>query len=332
MLVTTACGGAPRPTVSRAPAAVADTAPRAPLDYVPAAGLRWLCVAQPRRIFSDSKLKDLALRVVDRDRLDAFTQLTALDLTTLEGAAIAGYDLGTLYVTALAAPDHGAVRARFQERLTTGAIVKHPAPLLHRVSGTRGGEPRTLVSVNDRLFAFAGGDATLGRIAEAYAKRQLKSPTALAGAALAKLPPVASDALAVAYFPGPFTGAWATALGGMLGDATAVSVALRAEKPDALSITATFAGEWPDGTAASELEAAWHTLSTSSTGQLFGLDQAKNMRIVADLHHLTWSTDLPAEPLVAGLRAATVANVPEMFGEHGGTPTGGPVQPDDQRH
>jgi len=304
---------------------VADTAPRSPLDYVPAAGLRWLCVAQPQRIFSDSSLRGLIERVLDRDRLVAFTQLTALDLTALEAAAIAGYDLGTLYVASLAAPDAGAVRARFQDRLTTGAIVKHPAPLLYRLSGTRAGEPRTLLSVNDRLFAFASGDATLGRVAEAYAERRLKSPTALAGASLASLPSAASDALGVAYFPGPFTGPWASALHGVLRDASAASVAIRAGAPGTLTLTITLAGEWPEEVAAPAIEAAWTELATSSTGLLFGLDQAKNMRIVAHLHHLTWSTDLPTESLVAGLRAATVANVPEMFGEHGEPSTGHPV-------
>jgi hypothetical protein len=75
------------------------------------------------------------------------------------------------------------------------------------------------------------------------------------------------------------------------------------------------------------MEASWREVTQSSTGLLFGLDQAKNMRIVADLHQLTWSTDLPVEPLVAGLRAATIANVPEMFGEHGEQPTNQPVEP-----
>jgi hypothetical protein len=294
---------------------------------MPAAGLRWLCSIQPRRIFSDSALKGLVERVLDRDRLEAFTQLTALDPKELEAAAIGGYDLGTLYVVALGAPDGGKARSRFEERLTTGAIVKHPEPTLYRVSGTRAGAPRTLVSVNDRLFAFASGDATLGRIAEAYAKRRLESPTALAGAALAGLPPVASDALVVVYFPGPFTGPWASALHGLLGSASAASVAIRAGGPGILSVSATLAGAWPDGDPAGAMEASWREVTQSSTGLLFGLDQAKNMRIVADLHQLTWSTDLPVEPLVAGLRAATIANVPEMFGEHGEQPTIQPVEP-----
>jgi hypothetical protein len=138
---------------------------------------------------------------------------------------------------------------------------------------------------------------------------------------------VASDAFAVMYFPGPFTGAWASAFGGVLGDAAAVSVAIEADGGDTFKVTATLAGEWQQSAAARQLEDGWRALAMSATGQLFGLDQAKNMRIVADLHHLTWSTDLPAEALVAGLRAATVANVPEMFDEHGATPTGGPVQP-----
>jgi len=327
-LATSACG-APSPPATSPPPSAADTAPREVLDYVPAAGLRWLCRAQPRRIFRDSALRALALQVVEPDRLDAFTMLSGVDLRELESGAIAGYDLGTLYVAALAAPDGGAARARFQERLSGGAIVKQPEPSLYRIVGTRAGEARALVSVHDRLLAVGAGDPSLARVAEAYARHRLNSPTALKGAALSALPSAPSDALAVVYFPGPFSGEWAHGAHGLLGDATAVDVVIQAGAEASLQVTVTLVGDWPGVDAGAALGAAAAELTTSSTGLLFGFDQMKNVRIVAHLHQLTWSGEVPAAALVAGLRAAALANVPEMFGEHQDRPTGSPVKPAD---
>ncbi|HWP08037.1 MAG TPA: hypothetical protein VNN72_19975 [Polyangiaceae bacterium] len=326
-LLASACGTPPAKPAATPTPVVADTAPRAPLDYVPAAGLRWLCTARPQRIFRDSALRALALSVLDTERLDAFTMLTGIDLRELEAGAIAGYDLGTLYVVALGAPDGGTARARFQERLTNGAQVKQPQLKLYRLLGTRAGEPLALVSVHDRLLAFAAGDPSLARVAEAYAMRRLKSPTALHGAALSVLPEAPSDALAAVYFPGPFTGDWARAAYGVLGSAQALDVTVEAAAPESLHLTLTLVGDFPVGDERSKLERAWTDLQGSSTGQLFGLNQIKKMSIVADLHHLTWSGEVPAAALVAGLRAATIANVPEMFGEHRVEPAGSPVEP-----
>ena len=322
-----ACSNAPsHPATAPTPAAPADTSPRAPEEYVPAAGLRWLCLAQPRRIFRDSALRTLALEVVDQDRLDAFTMVTGVDLRELESTAIAGYDLGTLYVAALATPDGGAARARFTERLSEGAIVRQPGPTLYRIAGTRGGIARALVSVHDRLLAVTSGDPSLVRVAEAYALGRLKSPTALKGTPLSALPSAPSDALVVVYFPGPFTGEWSHAAHGLLAGAQALDVAIEARQAT-LVVTVTLVGDWPHPSAQAALEASARDLAQSSTGQLFGLDKFENVRIVEHLHQLTWSAELPAAALVAGLRAAAIANVPEMFGEPEARPTGSPVDP-----
>jgi len=253
--------------------------------------------------------------------------LSGVDLRELESTAIAGYDLGTLYVAALAKPDGGSARARFQERLSGGAIVKQPQPMLYRIVGTRNGEARALVSVNDGLLAFASGDPSLARVAEAYALRRLKSPTALKGASLSALPAPPADAVAVFYLPGPFPAEWARAAHGLMGGTDALDVVIQGIADASLRVTVTFVGDWPKADARTALEATASDLVTSSTGQLFGLEQIKNVRIVADLHQLTWSAELPGAALVAGLRAATIANVPEMFGEPQAQPTGSPVGP-----
>jgi hypothetical protein len=280
--------------------------------------------AHPARIFRDSALKATLAGVLSPERMDAFVKVTGIDLGALEEVVVAGYDLGTLYVTSLPSPDGGRTRARFEERLT-GAVVKHPRPALYRIAGTRGGVPRALVAVDDRVFALAVGDVTLARVAEAYAERRLKSPTALHGAALAELPAPPSDALALLYAPGPFVDSWASAAHGLLNTALALTVAVRSGGGTTLPVLLTIVGDWNEGQAGPQLNAAWSDLASSSTGRLFGFDQAKNVSSVAHLHQLTWSADLDLPQLTAGLRAATAANVSEMFDVHGTDPTGSPA-------
>jgi hypothetical protein len=300
----------------------ADAPLLAPLDYVPAAGLRYLVVGHPARILADRELSSALFELTAPDRLAAFASTTGVDPRLVEDAVVAGYDLGTLYVTALPRADGGRARVLFEQRLSAGAIVKHPRPELYRVAGTRDGTPRALVTVSDRLLAFAIGDLTLARVAEAYAERRLKSPTALRGASLSTLPLV-EDALAVLYAPGPFTGAWANAADGLLSSALAVAIAFR-HGDGVLAFEVTAAGDWPDSDTSTRMAQVWTRLTTSETGRLFGLDQAKNVNSVAHLHELTWSGELPLSRVVAGLRAATVANVPEIFGVHDESQVGPP--------
>jgi hypothetical protein len=280
--------------------------------------------AHPARIFRDSALKATLSGVLTPERLDAFVKVTGVDLRALEEVVVAGYDLGTLYVTSLPAPDGGRVRARFEERLSD-AIVKHPRPALYRIAGTRGGEPRALVSFDDRVFALAVGDLTLARVAEAYAERRLKSPTALHGAALSELPAPRSDSLALLYAPGPFVDSWASAAHGLLDTALALDIAIGAGGDTTLPVLLTAVGDWREDQASEQLAAAWQDLSGSSTGRLFGLAQAKNVSSVAHLHQLTWSADLDVSQLTAGLRAATATNVSEILDVRGQSPTGSPV-------
>lgn len=324
LVLGTGCGGA-APSVAPSPGTLTSTAPQGPLDYVPAAGLRWLVTARLRRIFADPELAGAISSVVPRARLEAFAAVTAVELSSVVQAAAAGYDLGTLYAARLATGDGARVRARFEERLTEGAIVKHPRPNLYRIAGTRAETPRALVTVDDRLLIAAVGDPTLARIAEAYAERRLKSPTALAGVSLSTLPAPPSDALVVFYAPGPFSGAWERAAGGLLAPALAVSVTVQHSGRGMLRVEIVVTGDWPEDGVDGRMHAAWTEVSESSTGRLFGLEQAKNVKSVAGLHQLTWSLDLPLAPLVAGLRAATVANVSEIFDLHVAEPTGSPA-------
>lgn len=319
----TACRSAPPQAVTSVRVAAPSLAP---LEYVPAAGLRWLIVAHPARILADPALAAGIGELLPQDRIDAFASATGVDPRALDESAVAGYDLGTLYVTALATADGGRARARFEARLSSGAIVKHPRPAIYRIAGTRDGTPQALVSVNDQLLALAVGDLTLARVAQAYAERRLKSPTALRGASLSTLPDI-DQPLAALYAPGPFTGVWRRAAEGLLANALAVVIAIHPAQSGTLAFEIIATGDWPDAGTDSKVTLAWTELTSSATGRLLGLDQAKNLKSVAHLHELTWSGELPLAPLVAGLRAATMANVPELFGLRAGEAAGPPDKP-----
>jgi hypothetical protein len=260
------------------------------------------------------------------ERLDALALATGVDVRKVEASAAAGYALGTLYVALLPSSDAGHARARFEARLSAGAVVNRRRPNVYRITGTRAGAPHALVTVDDRLLVYAVDDLALARIAEAYAERRLKSPTALLGASLSELPELPAGTLATFYAPGPFEGEWRRAASGLLGSALGVRVAVRRGEGASLRADVVAVGDWPEVDRAARAAEAWRGLASSSTGRLLGLDQAKNLKIVADLHHLTWSADLLLGPLVAGLRAATVANVPEILDVRGETPTGSPAE------
>src|SRR5688572_24605231 len=114
-------------------------------ELVPAAGLRWMVLGQPRKISENADLSAAAAELLPSERLAAFEQGTAIDLSALPQALVAGFDLGTLYLAALPAPpDHDALD-RFVERLAGRARIERPHPRIVRASGTLDGIPHGFV-------------------------------------------------------------------------------------------------------------------------------------------------------------------------------------------
>jgi len=184
---------------------------------------------------------------------------------------------------------------------------------------------RALVTVDERYLAFASGDSNLARIVEAYAQNRLRSPTVLHGAGLRELPPEAGDAVLAFLAPGPFSGEWAGAAGGVLASADAVSIEATKAPHGRLHATLTLAGRWTaDESALEKLELAWKELAESSTGRLLGLDQATALNARFHLQSLTLSADLAVGPLARGLRSATSADVREILELGAPTPTDSP--------
>ncbi|HEX6272138.1 MAG TPA: hypothetical protein VFZ53_03835 [Polyangiaceae bacterium] len=263
---------------------------------------------------SDPDLASSLALVIAPERLDAFAHSTGFRLERLILGAIAGYDLGTLYLGELDGAAASDVRARFSARLVEGGIVKSEQGV-HRIVGTTAsGDVRALVTVDDRHVAFVSGDATLARIVEAYAKNRLRSPTVLRGAGLRELPAPAPDALLAFLAPGPFSEEWGSAAQGVVATADAVSVEARTAPGGRLKATLTLAGTWTrDDGPLEKLELAWKDLAQSPTGRLLGLDQASPVTARFLPQSLTLSAELPAGPLARGLRHATSADVREIL-------------------
>jgi len=284
------------------------------LDVAPAAGLRWLVVGSPNRVSADPDLRGAFSLVFAPERLDAFAHSTGFRLDRLPRGAIAGYDLGTLYLAELEGPEAPLVRSRFSDRLVEGGIARSKDGV-HRIVGTTSnGDVRALVTVEERCLAFVGGDATMARIVEAYAQKRLRSPTVLHGAGLRELPPAADDALAAFLAPGPFSSEWAGAAGGILAAADAVRIDARKGGAGRVLATLTVAGSYTeDDGAVMKLEQAWRELAESSTGRLLGFDQASGVQARFHLQALTLTAELPIGPLARGLRDATSSDVREIL-------------------
>ncbi|HET7541092.1 MAG TPA: hypothetical protein VFK05_14515 [Polyangiaceae bacterium] len=290
---------------------------RGPLtDFVSAASLRWLLVIKPQQVLADPELERAISEIIPTSRFDAFTEASGVDLRELPHAAIAGFPYSTLYLAELPSGVAALARARFSERLLTGAVTKQPCPGLTRVTGVIGQTPETLLTVEDRILAISVGDPVPAKIAEAYARERLPhSPTALRGAALAALPELTSSNLAVLFAPGPFADEWQRAAGGLLQSTVAVAIAAQPIGNGKLATTLYLAGAWQDsGTqadAANRLRLAWSTFARSSAGHLFELDEAAEISATPEVLRLRVELELAA--LVRGLRASVLRDVSQIL-------------------
>lgn len=313
---------APPAPVPIAAKSQSKTAGRGLLDYAPAAGLRWLVFGKPSRLAAAPDFEKSLALIFEPERLNAFAHATGLRLAQMPTGAVAGYDLGTLYLGEIEGVDAPLVRERFSSKLVEGGVV-HRRQSLHRIVGTTAsGSVRALVTVDDRYLAFASGDATLARVVEAYAENRLRSPTVLRGAGLRDLPPLGADTLVAFLAPGPFSGEWSSVAGGVVARADAVSIEAEQAGSARLRARLSLVGEWEDSDSAlGNLELAWKELRDSPTGMLFGLDGASDFESRGDLQVLTLSAIFEVGPLARGLRDATSADVREILELEGVSPT-----------
>jgi hypothetical protein len=320
MLVHTACGGAPSAPAARTPA-VQEGAQHPPLhkgpltDYVAAAGLRWLIVGEPQRWLQDAPFRDALSTLISAERLQRFADGSGIDLRTTPSALVAGFDYATIYMAATPG-ENAAAEDRFIERLIEGPIAASPHPRLRRVAGIIGTTPQTLVRLDRELVAVSIGDPTPARVVEAFARGKLrKSPSALRGSALSKLPPEVHAAPARFYAPGPFAEQWAGGARGLLARATAVAITAEPDGKGSLVARLYMMGDFDDDPEiATRLLGAWRDIAESSIGKLLSLNRPANEPAFGtDPDMLTVEVTLEMLPIARGLHAAVAADVWEML-------------------
>lgn len=309
----------------RVPSAASAPAPSLALDsavgLVPAAGLTWLLDLRTRELLASSALIPALALALPRERLDAFARHHGgVDLRSATELALASYP-DTLLAVARAVLDPGRVEAAFVSRAVTvegrgvdaaGAIV--------RTWGAVGHEREQLAVLGREGVALEVGRFGPLRAVEAFAQRKLKRALpALEAEPLASVASLLGDAPARAFAPGPFTGAWAEGLGGLLRAATAVGASatpLEHDAGGALAFHVVVTGAWgDDATAAAErLRAAADVLASDPLGRLLGADQPLASPTVAGepgALHLRMTLD--ALRLGRGLRDVTEATMDEFM-------------------
>lgn len=245
-------------------------------------------------------------------RLDAFEVRTGVDLRELPLAVAAGFDDSVLYLAETGASTGRALSA-FDARLLGEGRHARSHPRVERIVGVLGSVPESLVAVEGAFVAVSVGDPTLARITELMVEGKLATPPALHGAALGPLPADLESAPIRFYAPGPFSGEWAAGARGLLGAASAVAAAGRFAG-DSLRVHTIVTGRFREEDRR-RVEGAWADLAGSPVGHLLGLDRPSEpatVRVAAT--EVSLDVTVRLEPLLAGLRAATGADVTELLG------------------
>jgi hypothetical protein len=313
-LWATACAVPPSKPVPQAPPPAPALHRGPPADFLSAAGLRWLVLVKPQQVLAEPELARAIQQIVPSARFQAFAESSGVDLHAVPQAAIAGWAYSTLYVAELPRGVAPLARARFSERLLSGALTKHAHPGIYRITGVIGQTPETLVTVDERLLAVAVGDPVQAKIVEAYAEQRLKSsPTALRGAALSSLPDLSASNVAVLYAPGPFANEWQHAANGLLESTVALAIAVQPIGNGKVATTICLAGEWQAASddAANRLAAAWTAFARSSAGHLFELNETAEVRATPEL--LTLHVELDLAAIVRGLKASVLGDLSEIL-------------------
>jgi hypothetical protein len=308
---------------NRPPVEATNQSPSAPLhqgpltDYVPSAGLRWMFTGRPKDLANHPQFLAHAVRIVSKNRLDAFAGSSGVRLLELSEGCIAGFDYGTLYLARVGAGTQ-AVRKAFEVRLVSEPVVRSSRSGLSRMTGLVANTPESLLTVDDDFVAVAVGDPLLSRIVEGFAVSRLKkSRPALQGAALGSLPGDLEQAPLRFYAPGPFANEWANAAGGVLARVFAVGAAMTLPNASQLHIRLVLSGAFgPDlDETRSRLMTTWARIQTSSVGHLLQLHlPSEPATFLVDSNTATVDVKFPIDSLMQGLSAAVIDDVTQLMG------------------
>ncbi|HEY8076830.1 MAG TPA: hypothetical protein VIF62_22040 [Labilithrix sp.] len=317
-LALASCGPSPPPQPPGPPAVALHLDDACAL--APAAGLAWIVDARPRTIAETADLIPAMNTVIPEERFKAFSEgHGGIDLRQVQQLCVAGYATSTLAV--VRSPfDAARIERTFTDRVTKdfARAVDVVNPPVVRMWGDVGGESQQLVLFGRDALAFEDGKGAAARVAEAFALGKLKrAAPALHGAALEGAAQRLGDAPVRLFAPGPFEGATAQGLGGLLRATTAIAASARFAGPPArIAVRLVLMGAWGDDASAAgeRLSAAVHVVSESSLGRLLGLNaplEPVQVRISPDV--LVVETVLDGALLARGLHDALDAEVGEIL-------------------
>lgn len=318
---------------SAAPPPAAPQPEEAPLqlgalsDFVPAAGLRWLVAGSPSYFARQPALAGVRERWLTDQRWALFAKATGVDLLRTERAIVAGFELGTLYLTDASGwvtkPEQP-----FIERLAGSARVQRTHSAVWRVTGLVGSTPEALVRLDDAVLAVAVADPMLARIVEYRARGRLSGVVpALHGAALSGLPPEFLEPGPLRmYAPGPFAEHTLPEGAGLLTAAAAIAAAIDLEG-DVLQLRLALAGSWDSERDREQLSNLWQAVSTAPLGRELGLDQPRSEPVVsASASALVLALQLDAERVLQGLERVGAGRLEPLL------PPAAQAQPPESAH
>lgn len=287
-----------------------------------------MVTVEPSRLLSHPQLAPHLAAILPPERLDAYAASTGVDPRRVPSACVAGFDLGTLYLAQVASPIQKA-RDAFVERLSTDPIVSVPGENLVQVMGLVGTNPQVFLGLEPDRVAYAVNDPSLTRVVVGFATGKLRrSPRALAGAALSKLPPPSGDVALRFLAPGPFLGAWQRGVHGLLANTLAVDIRATPLDSGQLDVELLLLGDYSDDEVADtevRVRSSLTELQSSTLGSLVGLNllpQQPTIRVGGGL--IAIRAQVPIAPLMQGLSAAVAMEVREIMGFRGGkAPAGG---------
>jgi hypothetical protein len=311
------CRDQPHPIATPASSQVAAVHMRPLTDYVPAAGLRWMFVGRPRELAQHLEFMAALSRLLPEPRLAAFAAATGVDLRGLSEGCVAGFDNGKLYLARVGA-ETKLVRAKFEARLMMDPVVHSAGSGMWEVTGLIADTLETLLLVDQDFAGVATGDPLLARVVEGFVLGRFhKTPSALNGAALSKLPSDLASAPLRFYAPGPFSGEWARGAVGLLEQSYAVALTAVIADDMKLRVHGLLSGAFGPDLMQSRLRLVdtWTSLQNSPIGHVLGLHETTEPCVVDvtdDLLSLDVAISLAR--LIDGLYDVVAADISQIMG------------------
>ncbi len=318
LLLLAACGGKAAPPPASPRRAELKIEPLT--DLVPAAGLVWMLDLRPQELMASAALPPALAEIVPDARFQAFgSRHGGIDLRGAKELVVASYPDAVLSLVETPV-DPARVEAAFAARVLAveGRAIEGDAIRTWGTLSTAQGVSREQVAILGReAVAMETGQLGPLRAVLAFAEGKLhRAQPALRADPLLRAASLLGDAPARAFAPGPFEGAWASGLGGLLRATTAAAIGAWPLGTSNLFFRVVLLGGWGDDApaAAERLRAAFELLTDDPLGKLMGADRPTDgPRTGSTSDAVMLEVAFDALALARGLAAATTGTVADIM-------------------